>query len=145
MSDHNDDFGTFLIGFIVGGISGAIAALLLAPQSGEETRTMIKDKTIELRDQATVTVEESLDKAEKAANEAIKKAETLLEQAKTKAAEVAEQGQVVLEETKTKATKAGKSAPKGEKAKSLPNPDRINRALKPNRSVVVSSTADLFY
>lgn len=114
MSDH-DDFGAFLVGFIVGGVSGAIAALLLAPQSGEETRTLIKDKTIELRDQASSTVEESIEKAEKAANEAIKKAETLLEDAKKKAAEVAEQGQVVLEDTKTKATKTVKAAAKSVK------------------------------
>ena len=52
MSDH-DDFGAFLIGFIVGGVAGAVAALLLAPQSGEETRALIKDKSIELRDKAT--------------------------------------------------------------------------------------------
>jgi len=52
MSDH-DDFGAFLIGFVVGGVAGAVAALLLAPQSGEETRALIKDKSIELRDMAT--------------------------------------------------------------------------------------------
>jgi gas vesicle protein len=51
MSDH-DDFGAFLIGFVVGGVAGAVAALLLAPQSGEETRALIKDKSIELRDKA---------------------------------------------------------------------------------------------
>lgn len=119
MSDR-DDFGAFLVGFIVGGVSGAIAALLLAPQSGEETRTMIKDKTIELRDQAATTVEESLDKAEKAANEAIKKAETLLNDAKKKAAEVAEQGQVILEDTKSKAAKAVKSATKSTAKKEPP-------------------------
>jgi gas vesicle protein len=117
MSDH-DDFGAFLVGFIVGGVSGAIAALLLAPQSGEETRTIIKDKTIELRDQASTTVEEALNKAEKAANEAVKKAETLLEQAKKKAAEVAEQGQVILEESKDKVSKTAKSAVKAVKGDS---------------------------
>ena len=114
MSDH-DDFGAFLVGFLIGGVSGAITALLLAPQSGQETRTMIKDKSIELRDQASTTVEESIDKAEKAANEAIKKAETFLDQAKTKAAEIAEQGQVILEDTKSKATKTVKSAAKSAK------------------------------
>ena len=51
MSDR-DDFGAFLIGFVVGGVAGAVAALLLAPQSGEETRNLIKDKSIELRDKA---------------------------------------------------------------------------------------------
>jgi gas vesicle protein len=56
MSDR-DDFGSFLIGFVVGGVAGAVAALLLAPQSGEETRTLIKDKSIELRDQAALQAE----------------------------------------------------------------------------------------
>ncbi|MCJ7519134.1 MAG: YtxH domain-containing protein [Anaerolineaceae bacterium] len=113
MSDH-DDFGAFLIGFIVGGVSGTIAALLLAPQSGEETRTIIKDKAIELRDQASTTVEETLEKAEKAANEAIKKAETLLAEAKKRTNEIAEKGQVVLEEGKDKFAKAVKKTTKGE-------------------------------
>ena len=36
MSDNNDEFGAFLVGFIVGGLSGAVVALLFAPQSGEE-------------------------------------------------------------------------------------------------------------
>lgn len=117
MSDH-DDFGAFLVGFIVGGVSGALAALLLAPQSGEETRTLIKDKTIELRDQATTTVEESIAKAEKAANDAVNKAETLLDQAKKKAEEVAEQGQVVLEESKAKVAKTVKSTTKPKKDES---------------------------
>ena len=42
----------FLAGFVIGGLVGAAAALLLAPQSGEETRTLIRDKGIELREQA---------------------------------------------------------------------------------------------
>ena len=32
MSDR-DDFGAFLIGFTVGGLAGAVVALLFAPQS----------------------------------------------------------------------------------------------------------------
>jgi gas vesicle protein len=37
-------------------VIGAAAALLFAPRSGEEMRTGIRDKAIELRDQATDTV-----------------------------------------------------------------------------------------
>ncbi len=62
MSDH-DDFGAFLIGFVVGGVAGAVAALLLAPQSGEETRALIKDKSIELRDKAAEQAEVVASKA----------------------------------------------------------------------------------
>ncbi len=44
--------GDFLIGFIVGGLIGAGLGLLFAPQSGEETREMLKDKFLELKEKA---------------------------------------------------------------------------------------------
>jgi gas vesicle protein len=47
------------VGFLLGALSGAVAALLLAPQSGAETRVMIKDKSIELRDKAQQTAEQA--------------------------------------------------------------------------------------
>ena len=49
-SDNDLDFGAFLLGTILGGLVGAAVALLFAPQSGEETRMMIRDKGIEIRD-----------------------------------------------------------------------------------------------
>jgi gas vesicle protein len=103
---ENDDFGAFLVGFIVGGLTGAVSALLFAPQSGEETRTLIKDKAIELKDQTSETVSESLEKAEAYAKDAVAKAEKLLEDAKKRANEIAEKGQVMLEESKEKFTNA---------------------------------------
>ena len=109
MSDR-DDFGAFLVGFVIGGVAGAITALLFAPQSGEETRTLIKDKTIELHDKASETVEQTLAKAEAAASEAVKKADQLLKDAQKKAAEVAEKGQVVLEQQKEKLAKTTKDS-----------------------------------
>jgi hypothetical protein len=63
MSDR-DALGAFLVGVIVGGLSGALAALLFAPQSGQETRTLIKDKSIELRDLAQLSAEEAVARAE---------------------------------------------------------------------------------
>jgi gas vesicle protein len=42
----------FVIGFIVGGLIGAGLALLFAPQTGEETREMLKDKFLELKEKA---------------------------------------------------------------------------------------------
>ncbi len=103
---ERDEFGAFLVGFIVGGLTGAVAALLLAPQSGEETRTIIKERAIELKDKASEGLGEVYSQAEAAANEAVRKAEALLAQAKQTAAELQEKGAVVLEEQKAKLSKA---------------------------------------
>ena len=47
---ERDEFGAFLIGFIIGGLTGAAISLIMAPQSGDETREMLKDRAIELRE-----------------------------------------------------------------------------------------------
>jgi len=42
------DCSSFMGGLILGSIVGALTALILAPQSGEETRKLMRDKAIEL-------------------------------------------------------------------------------------------------
>ena len=42
MADNDSDIGAFLSGFVIGGLVGAAVALILAPQSGEETRAQIR-------------------------------------------------------------------------------------------------------
>jgi gas vesicle protein len=98
---ERDEFGAFLVGFVVGGLTGAVVALLFAPQSGEETRALIKDKSIELRDKAQVTTEEALARAEQLAADARLRAEELTKEARTRAtelaAEVRERGKSAVE------------------------------------------------
>jgi gas vesicle protein len=81
MSDR-DDFGVFLIGFVVGGVAGAVAALLLAPQSGEETRSLIRDKSIELRDKAAEQAELVATKATDLASQAKVRGQEVVENVK---------------------------------------------------------------
>ena len=49
-----------LVGMLVGGLAGAVTMLLLAPQSGKDTRSQIQEKGIELRDRTTEIVEETI-------------------------------------------------------------------------------------
>ena len=114
---ERDEFGAFLVGFIVGGLSGALAALLLAPQSGEETRAVIKERSIELRDKATAEAEEAWKRAEEAAVEARQKAEELSRQALAQGEEITlmarKRGEELVEttvESVKKATGRGKKA-----------------------------------
>ena len=48
----NDRAGSFLIGLALGGALGAAIAVILAPQPGEETRTGLATRGIELKRQA---------------------------------------------------------------------------------------------
>jgi gas vesicle protein len=114
MSDR-DEFGAFLVGFIVGGLTGAVVSLLFAPQSGEETRALIKDKSIELRDKASQSAEEALARAEQLAGEARTRADELAKVARTRAEELAhevrERGKGAIDAVRSR---TGKKAEGGE-------------------------------
>jgi len=69
MTDR-DKVDAFLVGFIIGGLAGAIVALLITPRSGEETRSLIRDRSIMLRKAASHTAEEARAYAEEPAAEA---------------------------------------------------------------------------
>lgn len=114
MSDNNNEFGAFMSGLMLGGIAGAITALLLAPQSGEETRKVIVDKGIEIRDRALETVEDARQRAEQAAEEARLAAQEYSQKLQDQAKHLQEQGRVILEEQKQKIDKVTKSGKKGE-------------------------------
>ena len=113
---ERDEFGAFLLGFIVGGLTGAVASLLLAPQSGSQTRSMLKDKAIELGDQVSTTAEDTRAKAEAVladararaetiTSEAMVKADELVKTAKTTTEDLVKSGTTLLEEQKSKVKK----------------------------------------
>jgi gas vesicle protein len=55
----NNTFGV-LVGMLIGALAGAATMLLLAPQSGKDTRMQIQKKGIELRDRTTEMVEDTI-------------------------------------------------------------------------------------
>ncbi|NSW51193.1 MAG: YtxH domain-containing protein [Anaerolineae bacterium] len=109
MSDK-DTFGAFAIGLFTGALLGGIAALLFAPQSGEETRKLIKDKSVEVYEKAGKSLEETYAQAESALADARGKIEELAAQAKAKGAEFQEKGHIMLEQI-TKKEKPADAAP----------------------------------
>lgn len=73
----------FLAGFIVGGAIGAIAGILLAPKSGEETRAMLADGAKEAMKRADETVKEIQSKADDVVSDMQKKVMRLKKNSKT--------------------------------------------------------------
>ncbi len=60
---HSNNILSVLAGLLIGSLAGAVAMLLLAPQSGKDTRMQIQEKGIELRDRATGIMDDTLARA----------------------------------------------------------------------------------
>lgn len=71
--------GKFLAGFIIGGTVGALAGVLLAPQSGEETRELLCDASKEVADKTDKTVKEIQEKADTVVSDLQQKSDEIME------------------------------------------------------------------
>lgn len=71
--------GKFFAGFLVGGAIGAIAGILLAPKSGEETRAMLADGAKDALKRADETVKQIQSKADDVVSDMQKKGEEIKE------------------------------------------------------------------
>jgi gas vesicle protein len=123
MSDNSNDFGAFLTGFVIGGLAGAAISLLMAPQSGEETREQIVGKGIELRDRADdelrqfrVRAEESLEDLRVQAEEIQKRAVEQMEEARARVGTAVEQGTEAVKKARMELTKDNSKGVKTEEA-----------------------------
>lgn len=66
MSDNTRRTGLLLGSLLIGAVVGGAAALLVAPQSGMQTRTMIKEKGSEVKDKIVYGAGETKVKAQHA-------------------------------------------------------------------------------
>jgi len=107
---HDNNVLGVVAGMLVGALAGAVTMLLLAPQSGEKTRTQIQEKSIELRDRATGMVEDTMDQVRMDRNK-------ITMGGRQKAKELLHQGQeLVVEQLDhvSEAALAGKKALQGQ-------------------------------
>lgn len=102
---NNNVLGVFM-GLLIGGLAGAATMLLMAPQSGKETRIQIQKKGIELRDQTSKMIGDTMSQVRSTANR-------ISVGGQMKAGELLEQGKGILVEQLdhvSDAAKAGKKA-----------------------------------
>jgi gas vesicle protein len=102
---HTNNTLSVLIGMVIGGLAGALTMLLLAPQSGKDTRTQIRNKGLELRDRTNEVVEETMAQvranANKLASGGREKLSELKHQGQKLAAEQLDRVSAVVEAGKT--------------------------------------------
>lgn len=82
MTSYNNEGAAFFAGLVIGGLVGAALALLLAPQSGEETRAQIRDRSLEYKDRAEERILEARQRATEAGHRAQEQIGVLQEKGK---------------------------------------------------------------
>ena len=111
------EVSSFFTGFFVGAMVGGAAALLLAPQTGEQTRAQIRDKGIELKEKAETTYGEVIDEIEDSTGELrgrleglSAKVDELIAQGKDEFARLTKKGQDIGDEAAEAAVDAAADA-----------------------------------
>jgi gas vesicle protein len=108
-TNRNNNFLGVLAGLVIGSIAGALTMLLMAPQSGKDTRMQIQEKGIELRNQTSKLVEDTMAQVRSSANK-------ITVGGREKAEELLHHGQTLVVEQLdhiSDAAQAGKKAIKG--------------------------------
>ena len=91
-------FGSFFAGLLTGAAIGAVATILYAPNSGEETRASLNEKKDDIVDKANISVDDAYKAAETAAREARDRFDTLAATTRKRAEDITRRGQVILED-----------------------------------------------
>ncbi len=114
MSDNSNDLGAFLAGFVIGGLVGAATAIILTPQSGEETRSIIASKSNDLLQSGGARVQQVRESAGAYSQEYLDKAGSALsntrQQVKDVGGRVQEQARIVLDKGKEQASQLGSAS-----------------------------------
>jgi gas vesicle protein len=90
-NNHTNSAASFFAGLLVGGFAGTAAALLMAPQSGQQTRDQIQARGIQLRHEATETVDHAVEQARL-------KGQQLSTDVRAKAGELQQRGQSLIDD-----------------------------------------------
>lgn len=110
-NSHGSDFTKGLVlGTLIGGMAGAITALLLAPSSGKELREELAKKSGDVYDKASdyfTTIESNVGSAvNTTVNEGRERAQNIINSAKRQAEDLLSSAESVLSEAKSKASGA---------------------------------------
>lgn len=104
-TEETSNTKSVLAGLVIGGLVGAGAALLFAPQAGEKTRAELQHGALELRDRTSETVKDKITQAKTKANQI--KADVQI-----KAGEIQNQGKGLLSKQLDRVAQAAVSGKK---------------------------------
>jgi gas vesicle protein len=104
VSGQDEHYGRTALGFfaglLIGGLAGAVTTLLVAPQSGRRTRAEIQRRTVALRDQATASLEDTVEQARASGRRLSVNAQKQARRIQHQAEKLQQRGQDLLDQQK---------------------------------------------
>ena len=97
MAQKRNSMGVLAIGILIGCVVGTSVALLAAPQSGEKTRTLLREKGVELKSRASTTVQETRVKAEDVVSKVRSRAEELASRINSRSDQMSQHPEIIAE------------------------------------------------
>ncbi len=132
MSDNGYDRDGFLKGLLIGGILGALAALLYAPKSGKELRGEIRRKSEEAVEGSKRLYHDARHRASALITEAVEKAQALREEAAEQLASARQKAEEILTNAEQKVDEMSESAKgyySGTKTEMNKKKDKVEKAV----------------
>ncbi len=99
MYERNTSIFSLITAFAIGGLIGASVALLMAPQSGQQTRDIIRNKSMEIKDKTMETASDTRMRATRALND-------VAQQTKDRVSSLGKRGEQMVEEGKQRLNEA---------------------------------------
>jgi gas vesicle protein len=96
MAERAQDQSHFVLGFLIGGIMGALAGLFFAPKSGKELRAELREKGNEAFEDARQFYSEARVKAKAILEDARRRADELRKEADRQLAEARQRAKDIL-------------------------------------------------
>ncbi len=84
--------GDFLKGIFIGGLAGLLAGIILAPKSGKELRSSIREKSSDIYEKANAKSREIIEQARRQAESLKKEADRYMAEARNKMKETSGSG-----------------------------------------------------
>jgi gas vesicle protein len=107
MFKRNNVF-SMIFPYVIGVLIGAGVALLMAPQSGQDTRNLLLNKGTEVKDRAVGTVGDTRERASRALDEVTHQAKESLSSLRNRGEEMIDEQKSLVEEGKKSAKQAAK-------------------------------------
>lgn len=99
MHHNNNSSVSVITAFVIGGLIGAGVALLMAPQAGHETRSMLRNRGEEIKDRATEMAQEKTHETRQRAEKAM---DDLAERTKRGTEEMRRRGHDIMDDVERK-------------------------------------------